>query len=110
MIHDVSDAEIRIGDQTYVDTVAVTAMQVIDNWSAKAVPELTPADFSPLLEAEPELIILGTGKTSVFAPKELIYALARKGIGLEVMNTPAAARTFNVLASENRRVAAVLYL
>ncbi|MDX1507868.1 MAG: Mth938-like domain-containing protein [Woeseiaceae bacterium] len=39
-----------------------------------------------------------------------MFAFARAGIGLEVMNTPAAARTFNVLAGEGRRIAAVLYL
>jgi uncharacterized protein len=48
--------------------------------------------------------------TNVFPPRELVFALARRGIGLEFMDTPAAARTYNVLASEGRQVAAVLYL
>ena len=39
-----------------------------------------------------------------------MFAFARRGVGFEVMDTRAAARTFNVLAGENRRVAAVLYL
>ncbi len=54
--------------------------------------------------------MLGTGNTVVFPPRELVIAMARSGIGLESMDTPAAARTFNVLAGEGRRVAAVLYL
>ena len=56
------------------------------------------------------LLLLGTGSESLFAPRELTFALARRGIGLEAMSTAAAARTFNVLAGEGRRIAAVLYL
>ena len=46
----------------------------------------------------------------MFPPRELTFSFARKGIGFEVMDTAAAARTFNVLANEDRRVVAVLYL
>ena len=56
------------------------------------------------------MVLLGTGTKSVFPPRELTFSFARKGIGLEVMDTAAAARTFNVLANEGRRVAAVLYV
>ena len=58
----------------------------------------------------PEAVLLGPGSSNVFPPRELMFAFARKGIGLEVMDTAAAARTFNVLANEGRRVAAVLYI
>ena len=54
--------------------------------------------------------MIGTGWAPARPPRELTFAFARKGIGLEVMDTAAAARTFNVLANEGRRVAAVLYL
>ena len=67
-------------------------------------------DLELLLRNEPELVILGTGERNVFPPRELTFAFARRRVGLEVMNTGAAARTFNVLAGEGRRVAAVLYV
>ena len=67
-------------------------------------------DFSTLLENKPEVIVLGTGKSMVFAPRELVFAMARRQVGFEVMDTAAAARTYNVLAGEGRQVAAVLYL
>ena len=54
--------------------------------------------------------MLGTGSGHVIPPRELMFAFARKGVGLEVMDTRAAARTFNVLVAEGRQVAAVLYL
>jgi uncharacterized protein len=63
-----------------------------------------------VVDTKPEIVLLGTGTTNVFPPRELTFAFARNGIGLEVMDTAAAARTFNVLANEGRRVAAILYL
>ena len=53
--------------------------------------------------------MVGTGKDGEFPPRELMFAFARRGVGLELMDTAAAARTFNVLAGEGRHVAAVLY-
>ncbi len=110
MIHSVSEREIRIGNNAYIETIALTVDIIIDDWTAKSVGELEENDFSILLNENPEVIVLGTGMTNVFPPRELVFAFARRGIGFEVMATPAAARTFNVLAGENRRVAAVLYL
>ena len=65
---------------------------------------------SNVLDADPEVIVLGTGRAQQFPPRQLVFAMARRGIGLETMETRSAASTFNVLAGEGRRVAAVLYL
>ena len=54
--------------------------------------------------------MLGTGASNVFPPRELVFAMARRQVGFETMDTAAAARTFNVLAGEGRRVAALLYI
>ena len=110
MIRNVTDGEICIGETRYCKTIALTTSKVFEGWPAKAVAELVPADFDALLSELPEIIILGTGTNSIFAPRELVFALARKRVGLEVMDTRAAARTFNVLAGEGRQVAAVLYI
>jgi len=110
MIHSVSDREIRIGNDVYTKTIALTVNAIIDDWVAKTVAELQESDFSILLDENPEVVILGTGTSNVFPQRELTFAFARRGIGLEVMPTSAAARTFNVLAGEGRQVAAVLFL
>jgi uncharacterized protein len=99
-ISNVSDQEIRIGDISYRQTIAQTTDTVIENWPHAPVADLLEADFDLLMETNPELIILGTGPTNVFPPRELVFALARRGIGLECMDTAAAARTFNVLSGE----------
>ncbi len=100
---------IHIHGETWTDAIALTISRVLPGWIAKAITELDIADFDQLLEEQPELVILGTGSKLVFAPRELIFAFARRGIGLDVMDTQAAARTFNVLSTEGRRVAAVFY-
>lgn len=109
-VRSVSDTEIRIGDARWTQAVALTGERVLGNWEGKPVAALTFDDFSRLIAAEPELIVLGTGERHLVPPRELVFAMARSGIGFEVMQTPAAARTFNVLVSEGRQVAAVLYL
>ena len=67
---------------------------------------LAPDDLAPLLALEPEVILLGSGATQVFPPAAAMAACLGRGIGLEVMTNAAAARTFNVLAGEGRRVVA----
>ena len=109
-IRAVSDGEIRIGDDVYTDTVALTTESVLSDWVAKPCADLVDADFAQLLTSNPEIIVLGTGRSNVFPPRDLVFAMARRGVGFEAMDTRAAARTYNVLASEGRPVAAVLYL
>jgi uncharacterized protein len=109
MVRSVSSDGIRIGDTAYGKSIAITPDDVMEDWPAKPIAELSVDDFETLLEGEPALVVLGTGSQNVFAPRELVFAFARRGIGLEVMDTQAAARTFNVLAGEGRNVVAVLY-
>jgi uncharacterized protein len=100
---------IRINDQIWPGTIALTPQEIVDGWNNRPVAELVDDDFAALLALEPELVLLGTGAKGLFAPRELMFAFARRGVGLEVMDTAAAARTFNVLAGEGRRIAAVMY-
>jgi uncharacterized protein len=109
MIRSVSGAGIRIGNETYSTTIALSKEAVIGNWPEKPVRDLVEADFAQLLDAGADVIVIGTGAANIFPPRDLVFAMARRGIGLEVMDTKAAARTFNVLAGEGRPVAAVLY-
>lgn len=110
IIQRVTETAITINGETYSQSVALTADEVLTDWEPKAVSDLEEGDFETLLAQAPEIVLLGTGATNVFPPRELLFAFARRGIGLETMDTAAAARTFNVLASEGRQVVAVLYL
>lgn len=109
-IRSVSAGEIRIADQIWSETVALTAFGVLEGWPDKPVNSLTEDDFTSLLQSNSDIVVLGTGSTHLIPPRELVFAFARRGIGFEAMDTRAAARTFNVLVGEGRQVAAVLYL
>ena len=69
---------------------------------------LAEVHFAVLAALKPEVVLLGTGSRLRFPSPRLTAALARAGIGLEVMDVQAACRTFNILAEEERRVAAAL--
>ena len=110
MIRSVSANGIQIGTDLYDHAISLTVDAVFDNWAPENVSDLKEDDFSELLKFTPEIIVLGTGSSNIFPPRELVFAMARRRVGFEVMNTAAAARTYNVLAGEGRQVAAVLYL
>jgi len=101
---------IRIGDELFGTSLVITAERVVGEWTATPVAQLTDGHVADILDEAPEVLILGTGSAQEFAPRELVFALARRSIGFEVMDSAAAARTFNVLAGEGRRVTAILYL
>jgi uncharacterized protein len=110
VIRRVSGGSIVINDEEHSTPIALTPEELLGEWPAAPVAELAEDHFDAVLASRPEIVLLGTGLTNIFPPRELTFAFARKGIGLEVMDTAAAARTFNVLANEGRRVAAVLYV
>ena len=109
-IRSTSDREIRIGRQVWTQPIALTPAGVLEDWAPVPVESLTVDDLALLIETRPELILLGTGNKQLLPDRDLMFAMARRGIGFEVMDTPAAARTFNVLVGEGRSVAAVLFL
>lgn len=80
------------------------------NWSATGLADLAPSDFAEVIAAGPavEFVLLGTGLTQAPPPRAVREALRAAGIGLEFMSTEGAARTYNIVASEGRRVAAAL--
>ncbi len=80
--------------------------RLVEGWSVADVKAMSPADLETLLALQPELIVLGSGAGQAFPPPQVMAACLSRGIGLEVMTNAAAARTFNVLASEGRRVVA----
>lgn len=82
----------------------------IHAWEATEAASLSLGDFSHVVAEAQELqiLLLGTGATQVFLPRELRRALEASGFGVEAMATGAAARTYNVLLAEGRRVGAAL--
>ena len=94
------------------NSVIVLPDKIINPWAIASPSMLTPslciADFAELLELKPELIIFGSGAKFQFPDRRILAAFASARIGFEVMDTPAASRTYNVLMSEGRQIAAAL--
>ena len=104
-----ANGQIVVGNQTFSEPVALTGDRIVEAWSAVPVESLSIETLAPLLELQPELIVVGTGSQQLLPHREFMFAMARAGVGLEFMDTPAGARTFNVLIGEGRSVAAILY-
>lgn len=99
---------ITIGNILYTTPVIITSTAVIDHWSPPPISQLTLESIEIAISKNLEVLILGTGKHLTFPPPLLIAQLAAYRIGLETMNTSAACRTYNILHSEGRHVAAAL--
>lgn len=99
-----------VNDRTLRTSFIVTPQRLVEDWTTRDAVRLTPADLAPLLELDPELVVLGTGGQQAFPPPETFAACLARGIGMEAMTNAAAARTFNVLAGEGRRVVAAFIL
>jgi len=107
-IRAISEEGIRIGDELYDGPLILSAETVIGNWGVERIEDIDEAALGPVLELQPEIVLLGTGARQIFLPAQTMMIFHSRGIGVEVMATPAACRTFNVLVSEERRVVAAL--
>jgi uncharacterized protein len=110
LVRSYSAHELHIGAERVSQACIVTPERLIREFGAHSYRELSSAHLEPLFALAPELVIVGSGPEQQLPTRELRVQFAQRGIGLEVMQLGAACRTYNVLAQEGRRVAAVLFL
>lgn len=94
----------------YTGSVLVRPDADVEPWPAQSFAALEADHFARLLELQPELVLLGTGERQRFPHPRLLRPFAQARVGIEVMTTPAACRTYNILMAEGRRVVAALLL
>ena len=107
-IHAYAPGQVTINEDAFTRSLVVTPDRILADWQPQSFDELQAEHLMRVVELEPEIILLGTGVTLRFPRSELAAPLFDSGIGLEVMDTAAACRTYNVLVSEDRQVAAAL--
>ena len=90
------------------DTSSIVTAEAVQGWNAASFEALSADDFKPLADLGVEIVILGTGARQRFPHPRLTAQLARARIGVEVMDTKAACRTYNILVAEERKVALAL--
>jgi uncharacterized protein len=91
-------------------SVVVFPDRLIEPWAVGAAPDLRAADLDFLGALPLEIVLLGTGPRMHLIHPRIYAALSAARIGVEVMDTPAACRTYNILLAEGRKVAAALIL
>jgi len=98
---------ITINEETIENAVIVQAAG-FRLWEAESIDSLTEALILTALQDKPDILLLGTGLRQQFPAPALMKPIAESGTGLEVMDTAAACRTYNILISEDRHVVAAL--
>ncbi len=101
---------VAINDQEISRSVIVTPERLITNWPPQRFVDLEAAHFEWILKLEPEIVLLGTGSHQQLPHPQLIRPLIERGLGVEVMDTAAACRTYNIIVAEGRQVAAALLM
>jgi uncharacterized protein len=105
-----SPGRVVVNETTFTTSLIVLPDRVIPDWPPGRFEDLTQDHFAMLVDYRPEVVILGTGDRLRFPHPALTQSLAAARIGIEVMNTAAACRTYNVLAGDQRVVAAALLM
>ncbi len=103
------DGEVVVGEQHITRPLIITPRQLVLNWEAHSLAELTEAELAPLFALGVPIVLLGAGDTHCFPSSRVRAAFGARGIALECMTLGAACRTYNILANEGRSVAAGLF-
>ena len=101
---------ITLGDRELTRSFILARDHVIEDWPVTDIAALDPAALEPALALQPDVVLLGTGERQRFPSAAVMAALLGRGIGCEVMDNAAAARTYVVLAGEDRAVVAAFIL
>ena len=107
VINSYTEDSIPINHKIYQSSLYLSLQQLIETIPIQSVEQISIDSLQFAFELQPELLIIGTGKTLSFPPVETIVHLAQRNIGVEAMNHMAACRTFAVLSSERRHVGAL---
>jgi uncharacterized protein len=101
---------VEVNGARHTGSLLVSAERLVTDWPAASVEALEGDHLAAIVEFKPEIVLLGTGRAFRFAEPQRLVVLYRAGIGVEVMDTPAACRTYNILMGEGRNVLAALIL
>ena len=110
LIHAYTRTSVSVNGEAHTRSILVPPTGPVIAWPVTTLEDLTEAHFDAVIEARPEVLILGTGPTLRFAHPALLRRLMAVRVGVETMDTAAACRTFNILVAEGRQVMAALLI
>jgi len=107
-VRSISAAGIRVNDDYYNSPFILAGQQIVAEWKVDSMDDISEETLQIIFDMQPELVLIGCGKTQLFLPPAIQAHFFRRSIGFEVMVTNAACRTFNVLVAEGHKVVAAL--
>lgn len=108
LIQEYEPGRILIDGKSHRKGLILTPGRILAGWGPADPADLSEDHIQALVELDPQVIVIGTGQRQVF-PDPAVYAAAmRCGVGVEIMDTGAACRTYNIVMAEGRRIAAGL--
>lgn len=110
IIRSYDKGQVTINMETVTRSIIVTPERLVRDWPPQEFGQLQVHHVDALAALQPEVVLLGTGAMLRFPEPSLMVPLRTNGIGVEIMDTAAACRTYNVLMAEGRNVAAALLM
>ncbi len=110
IIRSYGQGQVVVNGETYTRSLIVMPNRLITDWPPQCFDDLAAAHFEHLATYPVDVVLLGTGGRLRFPSRAVLSPLDQRGIGVEVMDTGAACRTYNLLIAERRNVAAVLLM
>ncbi|WP_338089493.1 Mth938-like domain-containing protein [Mariprofundus ferrooxydans] len=101
---------IRVNQQPYNSSLCIHAGRLTAPWGPERLRDITVESLEIFMDKEPEILIIGTGRTTAFPEPDALQRLSERHIGFECMDSRSAARTYNILLAEGRNVSAAMLL
>lgn len=102
--------QVTINEQVYRQSLILSPDKIIHPWPVTHLQQLTTEHLVDIPGLNPDVILLGTGSRQIFPPMEILGYFANQNLSLEVMDTGALCRTFNILVAEGRSVVAAVIM
>ncbi|QJR15389.1 Mth938-like domain-containing protein [Usitatibacter palustris] len=102
------DGYVEVSGQRATRSLVVTGENIVPDWGVASIGALTREQVALIAAMKPEIVLLGSGSAFAFPDPAVLAPLHSARIGVEVMDTKAACRTYNILLGEGRNVLAAL--
>jgi len=101
---------VTVMDRALTRSFILARDRAIEDWDVNDIAALAPQQVEPILALKPDVVLLGSGARQQFPSQAVLAEFLKRGVGVEVMDNAACARTWNVLAGEHRNVVAAFIL
>ncbi len=104
------DGRLKVNQTDYDASLIIFPDTLITDWPVNNLDDMSISHFDEIISRNPDIVLLGTGVKQRFPSVEFRRNLVQAGLNLEIMDSAAACRTYNLLVSEGRDVAAAVII